>query len=70
MDRAGFIEAPEIGPANNASKATTLPITIPAVIPCSFAPVETLIIVSMSIKVRIISKIKACSRPYAGSVAP
>src|SRR5207253_6828357 len=41
-ERAGFIDAPQIGPANIASRATTAPIAVPAMIPFSCAPVETL----------------------------
>src|SRR5690606_1538062 len=40
-DRAGFIDAPEIVPANIASSATTAPIAAPAMIPVSRLPVET-----------------------------
>ncbi len=38
MRLAGFIDAPEIGPAKIAAKATTPPIASAAVIPFSFAP--------------------------------
>ena len=37
-DRAGFIEAPEIGPANSTSKAITPPMATPANSPFSFGP--------------------------------
>ena len=37
-ERAGFIEAPEIGPAKMASSAITPPTAIPTTIPFSFAP--------------------------------
>ena len=36
-DRAGFIEAPETGPANIAPGRTTIPIANPANIPCSLS---------------------------------
>ena len=51
IERAGFIEAPQIGPANMASKATTAPMASPAVIPFSRAPVETRKITNISKKV-------------------
>src|SRR5688500_11555442 len=41
MDRAGFIDAPQIGPANMASKAITPPTATPATIPFSFDPHDT-----------------------------
>ena len=59
-DLAGFIEAPQIGPANIASKAITEPTTIPAVIPFSLAPVETPRITNIRIVVRRNSRTKDC----------
>jgi hypothetical protein len=35
--RIGFIDAPQIGPANMASKAMTAPTAIPTVMPFSLA---------------------------------
>src|SRR5207249_5699854 len=69
-ERAGFIDAPEIGPANNASKPITAPTAMPAVIPFSRAPVETLRITNMSNAVRIISSTNDCIAESAGTVAP
>ena len=69
-DLAGFIEAPQIGPANIASKAMTEPTAMPAVIPFSFAPVETLRIVSIRRKVKIVSRKNDWLSEPAGSVAP
>lgn len=39
-ERAGFIEAQQIGPANRASKPITPPTAIPAISPFSFAPLD------------------------------
>ena len=64
------IEAPEIGPANMASRATTAPIAIPAVTPFSLAPSDTRRIVSINIAVRITSSRKLCPSLPAGTVAP
>ena len=55
-DRAGFIDAPDTGPANRASRAITAPTAIPAVIPFSFAPVDTHRMTNMRIKVRSTSR--------------
>lgn len=70
IERAGFIDAPEIGPANIASKATTAPIAAPAIIPFSFAPVETPKITNINMNVRMISNTQACHHEPAGNVAP
>jgi len=69
-ERMGFMEAPQMGPANIASKATTLPIAAPAMIPFSFAPVETFQITYISMNVSTTSKMKDCHQEPAGSVAP
>ena len=69
-DRAGFIEAPQMGPANMASRAITDPMAIPAVIPFSFAPVETLKITSIRRNVSTTSRVKDCIAGPAGKVAP
>jgi hypothetical protein len=50
-ERAGVIEAPEMGPANKASKAMTPPISTPANTPFSFALVATPRIMNMSMAV-------------------
>jgi hypothetical protein len=67
-ERAGFMDAPQIGPANMASSAITAPMAIPAVIPFSFAPVETFKITNIKRNVRINSKIKDCMSVPAGNV--
>src|SRR6266446_5104592 len=69
-ERAGFIDAPEIGPAKSASSAMTDPTAIPAVIPRSLAPTETLRITNVNRAVRMISRINDCSAGPAGAVAP
>lgn len=69
-ERAGFIDAPQIGPANIASKPMIEPMAIPAVIPFSFAPVETFIITNIKKNVRMISRIKDCKSVPAGKVVP
>jgi hypothetical protein len=56
-ERAGFIEAPQIGPAKSASSAITAPTAIPAVVPRSFGPVETLRMTNINSAVRMVSKI-------------
>ena len=50
------MDAPQIGPANIASSPITEPTAIPAVIPFSAAPVETLRITNIRMAVRIRSK--------------
>jgi hypothetical protein len=40
-ERAGFMEAPQTGPAKRASKPMTEPTATPTVMPFSFAPVNT-----------------------------
>ena len=69
-ERAGFIDAPQILPANMASNPIIEPTAIPAVMPFSFAPVETLKITNISKKVRMNSKTKDCMAVPAGKVAP
>src|ERR1051326_1484183 len=69
-ERTGFIDAPLIGPAKIASRAITAPTAIPAVIPFSFAPVDTLRIVSIRKKVSSASRTKDCHSEPAGMVAP
>ena len=51
---------PQIGPANMASNPITAPTAMPAVIPFSAAPVETLRITNMRIAVRINSRTNDC----------
>jgi len=52
------MDAPQIGPANIASNPITDPTAMPAVIPFSAAPVETLRITNIKIAVRINSSTK------------
>jgi hypothetical protein len=54
-ERAGFIDAPEIGPANRASNAMTAPTATPAMMPFSFEPAETQRITNIRMRVRIAS---------------
>ena len=70
IDLAGFIDAPQIGPANIASSPITDPMAIPAVIPFSLAPVDTLRMTSMRMKVSTISRMKLWLALPAGRVAP
>src|SRR3954466_8741516 len=60
------MEAPLIGPANIASSAITDPTTIPAVIPFSRAPVETLRIANINNAVSRNSRIRDCNSVPAG----
>lgn len=69
-ERLGFMEAPQIAPANKASKATTPPMANPANIPCSLLPVVTFMITNIKKKVRITSSTKDCVSVPAGIVAP
>ena len=70
IERAGFIEAPEIGPANIASSKTVEPIAIPANKPCSLLPCATFKITSIKKKARKISKINDCISVPDGHVPP
>ena len=63
-------DAPQIGPANIASRPTIAPMATPAVIPFSFEPVETLKMTSIKRNVSTVSRIKLCPEVPAGSVAP
>ena len=69
-ERAGFMDAPEIGPANRASKAITPPTAIPAISPFSFAPLDTARITNINMLVRMISSTKDCQAAPDGKVAP
>jgi hypothetical protein len=62
-ERAGFIEAPEIGPANIASNPTTAPIEIPANAALCLVPFATHSMTSIKIQVRMISKTNDCTDP-------
>lgn len=69
-ERAGFMDAPQIGPANIASSRITDPMAMPANNPCSLDPVATPIMTSIRKKVRINSRIKDCQADPAGRVVP
>lgn len=69
-ERAGFIDAPLIGPANNASSATTAPMATPANRPFSLEPDETLSMTNIKMNVRIPSSISDCNAEPAGMVPP
>src|SRR6266576_4485299 len=69
-DRAGFIDAPQIGPANIASSPITAPTAIPAVMPFSAAPVETPRITNIKTAVRISSRTNDWIADPAGTVVP
>ena len=69
-ERAGFIEAPEIGPANAASNAITAPMAMPAVIPFSFSPLETFRMTNTRKNVSTASSTNVCAIEPAGCVAP
>jgi len=64
------MDAPEIGPANIASSPMTAPTAMPAVMPFSAAPVETLRITNIKSNVRINSSTNDWIADPAGSVAP
>ena len=64
------MDAPVIGPANKASRAITAPTAIPAVMPFSFAPVETLRMTSIRNQVRMISSTNDCKAGPAGCDPP
>ena len=69
-DRAGFMDAPQIGPANIASRPTTDATAMPAVIPFSFAPELTAMITNMRKNVSMVSSTKDCIWLPAGIVSP
>lgn len=69
-DRAGFIDAPQIGPAKIASSATTEPTTTPAISVCLFVDEETRKITNIKMNVNKNSRINDCVSLPAGSVAP
>src|SRR5207244_10303737 len=69
-DRAGFIDAPQIGPANIASSPITAPTAIPAVMPFTAAPVETPRITNIKIAVRISSRTNDWVADPEGTVVP
>ena len=66
----GFIDAPQMGPANMASKSTTPPIASPAIVPVSFEPCELNKMVSIKMNVSTISKTNDCKFEPDGIVAP
>ena len=70
IDRIGFIDAPQIGPANKTSNKTVEPIAIPANIPCSLLPFATCKITKTNTKAKIISKTNALLSETIGMVSP
>ena len=69
-ERAGFIDAPEIGPPIMASKATTPPMATPARSPTSLAPTATPRITNIKRDVRTASSPRLWSAVPAGTVCP
>ena len=69
-DRAGFIDAPVIGPPNIASSATVPPIAIAAPSPTARVSVATAMITNIRKKVSTPSHRKAWPSEPDGSVAP
>jgi hypothetical protein len=70
IERAGFIDAPVIGPPNIASSPTVPPIAIAAASPTARVSVATLMITNIKKKVRISSHRNACPCEPDGSVPP
>ena len=72
MDLMGFIDALVIGPANMASNKIIPPTAIPAIVPISLLPVETLITTIIKKNVKRNSKMAALygGKPSAGVVSP
>lgn len=72
MERMGFIDAYVIGPENMASNIITPSIAIPAMVPISLLPVETLITTIIKKKVNRNSSMAALygGNPSAGVVSP
>src|SRR5690349_8521050 len=68
--RAGFIDAPDTGPANRASRAITAPTATPASRPFSFEPEDTERITTIRIRVRISSMTNDWPAVPAGKVTP
>ncbi len=69
-EQARFMDTPQIGPANIASRAeVTAQSAMPAFPPFSFAPVETFRIVNINRKLRINSKTQTIALlfPRAGA---
>jgi len=70
IDRAGFIEAPDIRPQTKAQIKTVNPMANPAVITCSLNPVAKLMIRNINVKVIMIYMIIVCIMPPLGKVSP
>jgi hypothetical protein len=68
-ERGGFIDAPDTGPANSASRAITDPTATPAMTPFSLAPVETLRITNIK-KTTLLGGGSACRIRRAMFVTP
>ena len=69
-ERAGFIEAPEIGPPNIASRPTVPPIAIAAASPTARVSVATAMITNIRKKLSTSSQRNDCACEPLGSVAP
>src|SRR5579859_805261 len=69
-DRAGFIDAPEIGPANSASNPTVAPMANAAACPTARVSVATAMITSIRPNDRIASNPNDCHTLPLGTVAP
>ena len=61
IERAGFIDAPEIGPPNNASSPTVAPIAIAAASPTARVSVATAMITNIKKNVSMSSHRKLCA---------
>ena len=70
IERIGFMEAPEIGPPNMASRAIVPPIAIAAASPTALVSVATARITNIRKAVITSSKKNDCACEPAGSVAP
>ena len=70
MERAGLIEAPEIGPPNIASRPTVPPIAIAAASPTARVSVATAMITNISKKLITSSQTNDCPCEPDASVAP
>lgn len=68
--RAGFIDAPLIGPPNSASKATVAPIAVAAIPSIALVSVATEVSTNMRIAVSIISNPNDCQGSPLGIVTP
>ena len=70
MERAGFMDAPQTGPATKASRNTVPPMITPAGNPSSLDPWDTRRITPISSKLSNSSRKKLVAAPPAGWVDP